>query len=332
MFSELLPFIVAGVATGAIYAVASAGVTITYKTSGLLNIAHGALIAGSAYLFYWLSIEHELAWGRTFLIVVAFGALVGLLFEFGARRLVRQNVVSQVTASIGLIILVQAAAALKFGPDPLSLPQYLPRGMETFRLGGVNISYAQVTVATFAGVVALGLFVLFRFTSQGLAMRAVVDSPELLSLHGVNPVSVRRYAWVLSSVLSAASGCLVAPLVGVNSIALTYLAIGAMAAAALGAFKSIPLSLLAGFLLGIATNVTQKYVLGHETIGSLPGSLPFLLLLVVLLATRRSRLTPATAAAAAVGASRRTSMRRQPSSARSWSSSSCWSRSSTRPG
>ena len=289
--NDILPFIVAGITTGAIYGLAGSGLVITYKTSGIFNFAHGAIAAASAYLFYWLTATDGMNWVVAFIICVpVFSVFLGLLLELGTRSLARKPIAMQIVGTVGIVLLVESLSTIKFGPDVLTLQQYLPGGNGTFRLLGVNITWAQLTVIIVALVLTLGLYVFLRLTKTGLAMRAVVDNSELVGLHGTSPVKIRRTAWIIGSVLASASGVLLAPLVGIQAIVLTYLVIAAIGAAAVGGFSSIPLTYVGGIVIGVISSLSEKFVLNVQSLAGLPQSVPFIVLLVAMLVIPKRRL------------------------------------------
>lgn len=290
---ELLPFIVAGIASGSIYGLAACGLVLTYKTSGIFNFGHGALATAAAYIFYSLHYASHVNWEVSFLVaVLVAGPMMGFGMERVSRRIALQPVAWKIVATVGMILIVQGLGTVKYGSDTIRVSQFLPRGSQYFRVGGVNVSYAQLTV-TVVGVVAVGaLYALFRLSRTGVAMRAVVDDAVLLSMQATSPVRVRRSAWIIGSTFAALSGVLVLPFVGLDAIALTFLVVQAFGAAALGAFSSIPLTFGGAILLEIAANISQKYVVNVAWLSGLPQSLPFILLFVVLLVLPRRRLVP----------------------------------------
>lgn len=292
---SLLPFIVTGLATGAVYGLAGTGLVLTYKTSGIFNFAHGAVAAAAAYVFYWLNVDNEISWITSLLVsVLGLGMAAGLLLRMIARHLSVQRVAMQIVGTIGLIMVVQGLATVKFGSSPLRLPQYLPRGTDVVRLGGVNTTWGQITIILVSLVAVAALYLLFRFTHAGVAMRAVVDSPELVSLHGTSPGAVEGVAWVIGASFAALSGVLVAPLVGIESIALTFLVVQAFGAAAIGGFSSIPMTYVGGIVIGVLASISTKYVIELDWLTGLPPSLPFVVLFAVLIFLPKSRLaTPA---------------------------------------
>ncbi|MGW6007863.1 ABC transporter permease subunit [Streptomyces sp. NPDC055210] len=291
MLNDLLPFIVAGIATGAILGLAGTGLVLTYKTSGIFNIGHGAVAAAAAYVFYYLRVDQEWPWWAALVLAVGvLGPVFGLLLAAMSRALADQRASMKIVATIGLILIVQGLATVAYGFNTLRLPQYLPKGSEFFEVGGVNITYAQVTVTAVSLLVVGGLYVFFRTSRSGLAMRAVVNDPELVGLHGTDPQRVQRLAWGVGSMFAALSGVLIAPIAGLESVALTFLVVQAFGAAAVGAFSSIPLTYVGALVVGVAASVSTKYTLENSSLSGLSSSLPFFLLLVALLVVPRRKL------------------------------------------
>ncbi len=291
--NSYLPFVVSGIATGSIYGLAATGLVLTYKTSGIFNFGHGAIATAAAYFFYYLHIEHGWDWVPALVVAVAVaGPVLGFVMEPIARRLSQQRTAAKIVGTVGLILLVQGLGTIKYGPDTIRVSQFLPKGLEHFRLLGVNISYAQLTVTLVGLVAAILLYVLFRFAKTGLAMRAVVDDPDLVAMQARSPRRIRRTSWVIGCTFAAVSGILVLPFIGLNAIALTFLVVQAFGAAALGGFSSIPLTFVGGLAIGVLANLAQKWSIGHEAISGLPNSVPFLILFLILLVLPRRKLVP----------------------------------------
>jgi ABC-type branched-subunit amino acid transport system ATPase component/branched-subunit amino acid ABC-type transport system permease component len=289
--NDFLPFIISGIASGAIFGLAGTGLVLTYKTSGIFNFGHGAIATTAAYVFYWLHIDHGMNWLPALLIsVVVLGPLMGLVFERVAARLAPQRTAMKIVGTIGIVLVVQALATIKYGSVPLRIKQYLPKGRESFKVSGVVVTYDKVIIVGITVVAVGALYTLFRFARIGVAMRAVVDDPDLLAMQATNPTAVRRVAWIIGSTFAALSGVLVAPLIGVDSILLTFLVVKAFGAAAVGRFSSIPLTFLGGVLIGIGSDVSKKYVLNTPWLAGFPEALPFIVLFVVLLALPKRKL------------------------------------------
>src|SRR5579875_1848056 len=114
-------------------------------------------------------------------------------------------------------------------------------------------------------------------------MRAVVDNDDLVAMSGDNPMSVRRWAWVIGSVFASVAGLMLAPTQAVSGIALTQAVFAAFGAAAIGYFSNLPLTFVGGLIVGIAGALVDKYSATITWIGGIPPSLPFLVLFVVLI-------------------------------------------------
>ncbi|MBV8431895.1 MAG: ATP-binding cassette domain-containing protein [Solirubrobacterales bacterium] len=288
---QLLPFIVAGIAAGSIYGLAATGLVLTYKTSGIFNFGQGALATAAAYIFYAMHYAGNINWVLALVVsVLVAGPVMGLGMEGISRRLSQQSVAWKIVATTGLILIVQGLGTIKYGSDTIDVPQFLPKGSDFFRAGGVNVSYAQLTV-TVVGVAAVAsLYALFRWSRAGTAMRAVVDDPDLLAMQATSPVRVRRGAWIIGTTFAALSGVLVLPFVGLSAVALTYIVVQAFGAAALGAFSSIPLTFAGAIAIEIVASISQKYVVSVTWLAGLPDSLPFIVLFIALLLLPRRRL------------------------------------------
>lgn len=281
--SDFLVFLVPGIVDGGIYAIVALGLVLTYKTSGVFNFAHGGIAAAAAYLFYQFKDLNGWSWQISFILsLLIVGVVGGLLMERIAFWLTGAPVVTVVTATVGLLVLLQSACTFKYGDADLKTGRYLPQN--SFSLGEVRVTIADLIIIGLALVSAGGLFVLFNTTRIGKATTAVVDDPNLLSLNGINPSTVRRLAWVLGSSFAAVSGMLLAPRLGVSVNALILLVIAGYGAAAIGYFRSLPLTVAGGFVVGIIVNegvlVTRES--SNVLVNIAPTNLPFVILFLVL--------------------------------------------------
>jgi branched-subunit amino acid ABC-type transport system permease component len=279
--TDLLPFVLVGLSVGSIYGLAGTGLVLTYKTSGIFNFGHGAIAALMAFAFYDLRERHGLPWPLAMAICLGvLSPLVGLLLERMARRLADAPVALKIVATLGLLVGIQQLIVLRYGGSIILPKAFLPT--RTFEVFDVIIGLDQLIVifGALAGMVALTLFLRTR---SGREMRAVVDAPNLLSMHAVSPVSVRRRAWIIGTSFAAISGILLAPTVGLDSIVLTFLVVQAFGAAAIGMFTSIPMTYAGGLIVGVLGSVSTKYVASHPSLAGVPPSVPFIVLFAVLL-------------------------------------------------
>ncbi|HEX3516734.1 MAG TPA: ATP-binding cassette domain-containing protein [Trebonia sp.] len=289
--SGLLPYLVIGLTSGSVYALIGLGVVLTYKVSNIFNLAHGALATASAYLFYALHVEHNVPWPAAAAVsVLVCGVVFGVAMERLAKALAGADFALRIVATLGVLLLIVSTCELIFGNFPLTLQPFLPQG--TVNLFGVAVTVDRIIICAVALVATTVLFLFFRVTRLGKAIRAVVDNPELLDLCGTSPALVRRVAWVIGCTFAALSGPLLIELLGsVDVNTLTALVIEAFAAAALASFSSLPLTYLGGLFIGLATSLASKYVNSStQIISSIPAAMPFIILFVLMLVMPRSRL------------------------------------------
>ena len=284
----MLLFVIAGLATGSVYGLAGVGLVLTYKSAGVFNFAHGALATVSAYLFYFLYVQHGVPWPLAAAVCVLVAApLLGAGLEVLARPLTRAGLATQVVATVGVLLAVEAVVVLVYGFGVnRSVPQFLPN--RPVSIGGAMTSWATLAVIACGLLVTAGLSLYLRRARGGVAMRAVVDEADLVELSGTNSTAVRRGAWILGVMLASISGLLLAPLVNLDGITLTLLVIQAFGAAAVGRFRSLPVTYLGGLGIGVLASITAEY--GTSGILSqIPSALPFLVLFAVLVFRRRAR-------------------------------------------
>ncbi len=297
---ELLPFIITGLVTGTVYGLAGTGLVLTFKTSGIFNLGHGAVLTASALLYYWATVTLKWDWKVGVVVaVVAGGPLMGLLIEAVARHLSRQSATMKIVGTVGLTVLVPSLCLFLYpkSNNGLKVPRFLPFGNRAryrWRVLDVNVFGDQLVIMGVAVFSVAALYALFRFTRLGASMRAAVDDPDLLDLQGINPVFVRRLAWCIGCTFAALSGVLILPTIGFQAFTLTFLATYAFGAAAIGAFTSIPITFAGGLVIGIAQDISNHVIKNNKwtTLDGLPTALPFVVLFVVLLVLPKHKLAP----------------------------------------
>jgi len=276
-----LPFLVAGLASGSVYAIAAMGLVMTYKTSGVFNFAHGAVGMAATYVFYSLRTDAGLpTWAAAALAVLVVGPAIGLVIDrLLLRRLEGAPSSTYVVVSLGLLIAVQSLFLVLYGAAPRRVEPFLPQS--TFRLPGVNVGWDQVVLVGIAVVSGVGLALFFR-TRFGILTRAVVDDRPLSELARVNTSGVTSASWMIGCAFAALSGILLSPILGLDAVRLTLLVLYSFGAAAVGRLVSLPLTYTGALGIGIAAQLATKFVVGRPSLAGLPSSLPFIVLFAVL--------------------------------------------------
>lgn len=262
MLEDLVSFTVVGIVTGSIYAIAASGLVVTYTTSGVFNFAHGAIGMVSAFL-YW-QVKEGWGWGTwpaLIVVLLVFAPLFGLFLERVLMRpLVGKPTGVSLVVTVGLLVLLYGIASRVWPGTEIRRTEEFLEGTR-FDLPGVSVSAHQVIVLLVTVAVAAGLrLVLFR-SRAGVAMRAVVDNPELAELNGALPERVSQLAWVMGVMMAALAGVLIAAgAPSYNHLFLTLLVVNGYAAALLGRLRSLPLTFVGALLLGIG----EAYLIGYS--------------------------------------------------------------------
>jgi branched-subunit amino acid ABC-type transport system permease component len=283
---EYLPFLVVGITTGAVYALASMGLVLTYTTSGVFNFAHGAVGMLVTYVFYSL-LDHDVPTALAVvlaLLVIAplFGVVIDrVLF----RRLYGGATVNYVVVSLGLLVALQGLAVVIYGPQTREVRSIFPTW--TYRLPGINVGIDQTIVVGVAIAGAIGLSVFFRRTHLGLQTRAVVCDRDLTEMVGTNSTRVTTLSWMLGCSFAALAGMLIAPFVQLDAVLLTLLVVQAFGAAVVGGLRSLSLTNVGAYGIAIAGALATKLAATRPSLVGLPTALPFIVLFVALLISKK---------------------------------------------
>jgi branched-subunit amino acid ABC-type transport system permease component len=279
-------YTIIGLSLGGIFSLAALGIVLIYRTTGVLNFAHGAMGMFSTFVawqfFYGWSHPYWPGWLSTLVAVVAgliFAALMGLFLEFAVFRWVRtREPVVKAVITIGVLLALQSAASLIWKNNQYHLPIYLLPQTWTFTVADVPIGANSVGIIVAALALAFGLGAFLRYTSFGRAMRAVSDSPTAASLWGVPVGRVGAVSWMLGSLVAALAAILITPFINFDTTSLTLLIIDALAAALIGGLVSLPLTVLGGFVLGLLETYPTIWI---QSIG-FPRLVALLVILAVL--------------------------------------------------
>jgi branched-chain amino acid transport system permease protein len=293
--SNFLQYTVFGVMFGAGYAIAATGLVVTYTTSGVFNFAQGAVGMVAAFCYWELVTAHHVPILVALAIILIVGASVsGALVErVLMRRLHGATAERPVMVTLGLLVILTGFATVTWSPSTTRLVGNMVNGQ--FRLVGINIQYQEVLIIGVAAAVAVGLRLLFYSTRTGVALRAVVDDPELVAMSGVSPNRMSQYGWILGFVMAALAGVLLAPTqtTGLSIEAMTLLVVNGYAAAIVGRLRNIPVTFAAAIGIGLAENYVLNYALHHLPQSLVPDAtvaLPMVFLFIALVTLPSVRL------------------------------------------
>ena len=306
-----LDYALAGLGLGAIAALSGVGVLLTYRTTGVFNMAHGAIAMLAAYLFWQLNERYGLPlWVAAVIVIAGYATGLGMALErFVFRPLQRRfaTPAESLVATIGLFVLLVGVAFVVWGPQARH-----PQGL--FPTKVLHPASLTLHVDAFAdlGVVVLGtaaLTAVLQVTSLGTQIRAVVDRRDLAELSGVDADRVSAIGWSIGCVFAALTGILLAAQIGLDPFGLTLLVGETFAIPVLAGLSSVPIAIATGIGLGIAQSEMNLWTPGNSELQQIwdafHANLPVVLLLGVLLVRNRLAESGGDAGSAATFARRR---------------------------
>jgi branched-chain amino acid transport system permease protein len=285
-FSDFAQQAISGLASGGIYAALALALVIIHRSTGVINFAQGEMATLSAYIAWTLTWNHGWSYWPAAAAAIVLSFVGGLATHTAIIRPVeRGSVLRVVVVTIGLLVAINGFVLWQWTGEPQILES--PFGNGTVSLGGnVVVTKHEVgTICTVLGIVLL-LWLLFRFTKLGLAMRAAAVNPDEARLVGVRVTWMLGLGWGLAATLGAVAGLLTAPTVLLDPNMMVPVLIYAFAAAVLGGIDSpvgaVVGGLLLGFIMAMLSYLSQYSAFGWYTVElQLPAAL--LVILVVLL-------------------------------------------------
>ena len=271
-----LQLTVSGLSNGMVYALAAAGLVIIYKSSDVINFAQGELLLFGAYLSFSAIAQFGLPWNGGVALTLVLAVGLGLLIErLALRPLVGQPVISMIMVTVGLSSVLRAVVTAIWGAQPRTFPVFLPRGEVT--VGSAVLGMDRLVVIPTAAVVLALLGLFFRYTREGIAMRAIADDQQAALSMGVGVKRMIGVAWALACVSAALGGVMLGNIVGVSQN-ISAIGLRVFPVVILGGLDSIAGAVIAGPIIGLLEAYTGGYV-GH----GLNLVVPFVALIVILM-------------------------------------------------
>ena len=278
---KFLSLIILGVMVGGIYSLIALGFVFIYKSSKILNLAHGQFMMLFAYVAYILVSEVHLPFLATVIIVLVLSALVGVFVErFTIRPLMGQSILATIIMTFALGFIVQGIVILISKGIPRALPAFLPTGV--WKLGVLSISHQYFTIL----VLTLALFAIcilfYQRTRAGLAMRAVAEDHITTASTGIRVTQTFRLSWVIACLLAVAAGILLANLYDVHIDIGGYGIAKGLPVILLGGLESMGGALIGGLIVGLAEMFGAGYI-DPFVGGGFREVVPFILMILILM-------------------------------------------------
>ncbi len=255
-----------GLGNGGVFAALALAIVITYRASGVVNFATGAMALYVAYTYAGLrkgsllvpfpglpktvDLGQDLDFLPAFLLSMVIAAALGaLLYLLVFRPLRDAPQLAQAVASLGVLVVIQGVLAIRQGTNTVSVAAIFPA--ERWEWGSVMVLSDRFYLALSIVGVTLALAAAFRFTRFGLLTRATADSQTGAYVSGVSPARVALFNWMISGMVAGVAGVLIAPVSPLTPVTYTLFVIPALAAAVVGRFKNLVVIVAAGIGIGM---------------------------------------------------------------------------------
>jgi branched-chain amino acid transport system permease protein len=283
----VLQYVIAGLVLGGIYAIAASGLVVTFRSTGILNFAFGAIAYALARFYYYLNTqEHWAILPAAVVSILVAGPAMGIGLYFALfRRLRLARPLIKVVATIGVSVGIPPLTTLIFGNKTiLAAPGLAPQPVRVFRFLGVPVTMDQIIVYSCVAVIVVVGALVLHYTEIGLRVRAMVDSPAMTSLSGTNPETVSMGVWAVSTTLAGLAGILAAPTIGLDPGPFTLLMVAAFAAVIAARLRSLAVAVAVALGMGIAGALVQYFFTNSTSLSAdVIPAIPFIVTAIFLL-------------------------------------------------
>ncbi len=293
-----------GLGNGGVYAALAIAIVLTYRSSGVINFATGAMALYSAYTYSFLrqgrllipipgvpsSVSLGVTLGFVPAVVIALvlsAALGALLYGVVFRPLRHAPPLSRLVASLGVLVVIEGVMVNRVGDAPVSVASIFPA--TRWQLGSVVLLSDRFYLVVTVVALAVGLSALYRWTRFGLLTRATAETSTGAIVSGVSPQRIALLNWMASAVVAGAAGILIAPISPLTPDAYTLAVVPALAAAVVGGFDLLLPTVAAGIGIGMLQSEASTLALQHSWLpqAGLPELIPLLVIFIALIVTRR---------------------------------------------
>jgi branched-chain amino acid transport system permease protein len=259
-WDALIHQVLAGLATGGIYASLALALVMIYQATHLVNFAQGEMAMFATYIA-WTLIDAGMPYWAAFFLTVAFAFVLGVLIErIVIRPVENAPVLAVVVVFIALLVILNSVTGwiytytIKPFPSPFPTEIGLGKFMSPHEVGAILVTL----------VVLVLLYAFFRYTPLGLAMRAAAQNPDSARLVGIRVGWMLALGWGLAAAIGGVAGMMVAPIVYLDPNMMGGVLLYAFAAALVGGVDNPAGAVFGGFLVGVLENVLGAFVIGNE--------------------------------------------------------------------
>jgi branched-chain amino acid transport system permease protein len=282
-WSEFQPFIFTGLALGGVYALSGVGMVVLYQTTGVLNLAFGAIGAFCALMAFEM-VTHGWPEWPAYLVAILIGGVISLAYGLlMGPPLAGRDPLVKATATLGLLLILLGTMSWVWSDKARSLS--LPTDTIAFKFGITGVQWTQLVALGLGVVITFGTAAFLVYTKLGTAMRALADDREITATLGVPVRWVEASAWLVSGMLAGAAGLLLGALLSLDAVTLTFIVISSLSAALIARLRSLPVTFFAALVVGLVTALLTPF----SEISPYREMTPFVLATIALLWLSRHR-------------------------------------------
>ncbi|HYA15385.1 MAG TPA: branched-chain amino acid ABC transporter permease [Syntrophales bacterium] len=276
--SFFLQLLINGISIGFLYGLSAMGFVMIFKSSSVLNFAHGELLALGAFFFLAMVTWAKLPIAVAFLMTLAGCFILGFLIErLFLRPLIGEPLIYVIMLTVGLASMFRGIMLFIWGGNLQTYPDFLPDFLGV-QWDVINIPPVY-TAALIIGVIFLLLFgMFFKYSSQGIFMRSVADNQRAALSLGVHVQKVFALSWAIAALVAGMSGIVMGVINGINVHDLSAIGLKVFPVVILGGLDSIGGAILGGLIIGILETFTGGYLSP-----SLRDVVPYIILVFILM-------------------------------------------------
>ncbi|HOW57261.1 MAG TPA: branched-chain amino acid ABC transporter permease [Smithellaceae bacterium] len=273
-----LQLLVNGTCVGLLYGISAMGFVMIFKSSSVLNFAHGELLAIGAFFFLALVTSAGLPVWAAFIVTMTGCFILGFIIErLFLRPLIGEKLIFVIMLTVGLAAMFKGLILLIWGGSLHTYSEFLPASLG-MKLGSINIDpvYTATLIISVVFLLLFGLF--FKKSSQGIYMRSVADNQKAALSLGVHVRRVFALSWAIAALVACMSGIVLGIINGVNVHDLSAIGLKVFPVVILGGLDSISGAIIGGIIIGLLETFTGGYLSP-----SLRDVVPYIVLVFILL-------------------------------------------------
>jgi branched-chain amino acid transport system permease protein len=278
--SELLQYIITGLAVGMVYALIALGFALIWKSSSVANLALGQIVLISSWFTYAMLVQAQFPLWLAFPLVILFALGLGWTIErFALRPLIAQPILALITVTLGIGYFIEGVVTFIWPWSVDALPRLFPR--EVVHIGPAVISQEYLWVVGICLMVFVLLTLFFRYHRMGIAMRATADDQRAVQACGIPVTAVFSRSWMFACVVAAIGGILIASIGGITQ-GLVETGLKAFSVVILGGLDSFLGAIIAGPIIGLCESLGGGYLTPLLWPG-IKDIIPFIIIIIVMI-------------------------------------------------